>query len=65
MPALRVRCPTTGAVANLGIDIDTESFLSLPLDTNVLCPVCGENHHLDIAIPPAEVIDAVRVRRED
>jgi hypothetical protein len=45
MTILKVRCPETGREISTGIDVDAESFASLPdklpLST---CPVCGLAH---------------------
>jgi len=42
MSVLKVRCPETGREVSTGIEIDPESFASLPDKLPVSnCPVCG------------------------
>lgn len=45
MSVLKVRCPETGREVSTGIEIDPESFASLPDKLPVSnCPVCGLDH---------------------
>ena len=45
MTVLKVRCPQTGVEISTGIDVDAESFASLPDKLPLSdCPVCGLDH---------------------
>jgi hypothetical protein len=57
MSALLIRCPATGQVAQLGIEVDPATFLRMPLDTPLACPLCGEMHSWENAIPPPEAVE--------
>jgi hypothetical protein len=45
MPVLMVRCPNTGRKMSTGLDLDADTFASLPdkLITSS-CPACGVEH---------------------
>ena len=45
MGILKVRCPETGREVSTGIEIDPQSFASLPDKlTPSTCPFCGLDH---------------------
>jgi hypothetical protein len=45
MHVLMVRCPETGRHISTGIEIDSDSFASLPDKLPVSnCPLCGRGH---------------------
>jgi len=47
MPVLRFVCPSTGQQVDTDIDLDAESFASLPRDaTTLTCPHCNQPHLL-------------------
>ena len=57
MSALLIRCPVTGQDAELGIEVDPTSYLTMPLDTPLACPLCGGMHSWENAIPPRDAIE--------
>jgi hypothetical protein len=59
MSSLLIRCPVTTQVAELGIEVDSATFLRMPLDTPLACPLCGQMHSWENAIPPPEVVALV------
>jgi hypothetical protein len=47
MPLLRFVCPSTGQMVDTDIDLDAESFATLPRDaTTLTCPYCSQPHLL-------------------
>jgi hypothetical protein len=46
MGAIVIRCPTTNQLVPVGIEMDKDSFASLPNVTArpVRCPACGQDH---------------------
>jgi len=46
MGAIVIRCPTTNQLVPVGIEMDNDSFKSLPniAATPVRCPLCGQEH---------------------
>jgi hypothetical protein len=47
MPLLMVRCPETGREFGTGIDVNAETFASLPDKLmTARCPLCGNQHTL-------------------
>jgi hypothetical protein len=45
MSTVMIRCPHTGRAISTGIEIDLDSFRSLPtVGSQVECPACGGHH---------------------
>ena len=57
MSTIEIRCPTTGQVIDLGIDVDPATYLRMPLDTPLKCPACGREHSWENAIPPSDAVE--------
>jgi hypothetical protein len=65
MPPLMVRCPNTRREFATGLQVDAESFASLP-DKLIFanCPLCGRQHTLlkcDARFVEVEVPDSLRL----
>ena len=58
MSIIQIRCPTTGQVADLGIEIDSAEYLRMPLDTPLRCPACGMEHSWENTVPPSDAVQA-------